>query len=81
MSENSLSIRGIDFTKDQALAVKNIGGNLAIRAGAGSGKTRVLTERYVEILLAPPSEGGLRGDAKALERIVAITFTKKAAAR
>ncbi|WP_027340834.1 UvrD-helicase domain-containing protein [Halonatronum saccharophilum] len=80
MGEGSVSIRGMKFTKDQALAVSNIEGNLAIRAGAGSGKTRVLTERYVEILLAPPSKGGLMGDPSALEKIVAITFTKKAAA-
>ena len=70
-------IRGIPFTENQSEAVKNLKQNLAITAGAGSGKTRVLTERYLEILLK--QKDGLMYQKDALERIVAITFTKKAA--
>ena len=70
-------IRGIPFTKQQAKAVTTLDQNLAITAGAGSGKTRVLTERYIEILLN--EKDGLKYQEKALDKIVAITFTNKAA--
>ncbi|MCK8817591.1 UvrD-helicase domain-containing protein [Natroniella sulfidigena] len=72
-------IRGIEFTAEQAQAVITLDKNLAINAGAGSGKTRVLTERYLEILLRPVAEGGLMYQQDALNKIIAITFTKKAA--
>ncbi len=42
-----------------------------VSASAGTGKTRVLVERYINILLQNPAD---------LEGIVAITFTEKAAA-
>jgi ATP-dependent helicase/nuclease subunit A len=46
--------------------------NVAITAGAGTGKTTTLTERYVTILEGNPS--------LTPENIVTITFTRKAAA-
>ncbi|MBY0525748.1 MAG: UvrD-helicase domain-containing protein [Gemmataceae bacterium] len=49
--------------------------NLAVRAGAGSGKTSVLVERIVQLLAAAWDEGR---ELRATE-IVAITFTRKAA--
>ena len=45
--------------------------NLSVEAGAGSGKTRVLVERYVEILRTTDLQ---------VDNLVAITFTRKAAA-
>ncbi len=45
--------------------------NISVTAGAGSGKTTLLVERFLKIALQSPS--GVRG-------ILAITFTKKAAA-
>ncbi|PRX23235.1 DNA helicase/exodeoxyribonuclease V subunit A [Orenia metallireducens] len=72
-------IRGMVFTDKQAQAVLTLDKNLAINAGAGSGKTRVLTERYLEILLRPVEEGGLMYQPEALNKIMAITFTRKAA--
>ena len=65
-----------DFTPQQRLAITTVDKNVAVSAGAGSGKTRVLVERFLYIL------------RRSLERkqhlgagdILAITFTKKAAA-
>jgi ATP-dependent helicase/nuclease subunit A len=45
--------------------------DLAITAGAGTGKTRVLVDRYLEILLADKAD---------VRSILAVTFTNKAAA-
>ena len=49
----------------------DISKSIALRAGAGSGKTRVLTKRYLRLLSETENID--------IENIVAITFTKKAA--
>lgn len=66
-----------DFTPQQKEAITTIDKNVAVSAGAGSGKTRVLVERYIYIL-----KNGLyypQQEIKASD-ILAITFTRKAAA-
>ncbi|NLJ79008.1 MAG: UvrD-helicase domain-containing protein, partial [Tissierellia bacterium] len=60
-------------TVDQELAITSIDDNIIVNAGAGTGKTKVLTERYIHIL----ENGSLERDRE-IESIVAITFTKKA---
>lgn len=57
----------------QLKAIETIDRNLAVNAGAGTGKTKVLTERFINIL-----EHGNLSQGKEIESVVAITFTKKA---
>jgi ATP-dependent helicase/nuclease subunit A len=38
------------YTPAQQEAITNLSGNMVVCAGAGSGKTRVLVERYIHIL-------------------------------
>ena len=57
-------------TDQQAAAVSSRDRDIFLRAGAGTGKTSVLVDRFCEAALDP--EGGV-------ERILAFTFTERAA--
>ena len=59
-----------DFTPAQKCAIETIESNISVSAGAGSGKTRVLVERFVNIIAKQKA---------AADGILAITFTRKAA--
>jgi ATP-dependent helicase/nuclease subunit A len=59
-----------EFTPAQRRAIETLDSDVAVSAGAGAGKTRVLVERYLNIL----SHG-----RAACDGILAITFTNKAA--
>jgi ATP-dependent exoDNAse (exonuclease V) beta subunit len=61
---------GLPFTDEQAGAIARRDGALLLSANAGSGKTSVLSERFVRSVLEDDVEPG---------RILAITFTDKAA--
>ena len=61
----------MDFTPEQTEAITRSDGELLLDAGAGSGKTAVLVERFVRAVLE---------DGVSVSQILAITFTDKAAA-
>ena len=68
-----MSDASIDLTPSQrAAAQTRIHENLALRSGAGCGKTLVLALRFTSLLMANPN-------ANPLKRLVALTFTDKAA--
>jgi ATP-dependent exoDNAse (exonuclease V) beta subunit len=60
----------VTLSDDQRRAVERIGQDVCVVAGPGSGKTRVLTERFAWLV----EKRGIDP-----ERILAITFTEKAA--
>ena len=60
------------FTDQQAAAIETRGVSIALSAGAGCGKTFVLTQRFLKSL--EPGD-----DSAELHSLVAITFTDKAA--
>ena len=64
------------FTPEQDQAIRCIEKNVVVSAGAGSGKTRVLVERFLYIL----EQGLQEADKNVSPRtILAVTFTRKAA--
>lgn len=68
MAENKMN-----FTEEQQSAIHASGGALVVSAAAGSGKTRVLVQRVIEMLLS--EEKPVYAD-----RLLIVTFTKAAAA-
>ena len=62
----------MEFTKAQSAAILHQSGDLLVSAGAGSGKTRALTEKVARYLIAHPDK-----DATSL---LIVTFTNAAAA-
>jgi ATP-dependent helicase/nuclease subunit A len=66
----SIDVSARSLTEEQELAVARRDGSLLLAAGAGSGKTSVLVERFVR---------AVRDDGVAPGQILAITFTERAA--
>ena len=64
------------MTEDQSTAVTQVQGDLAISAGAGSGKTTVLAHRFAQAL---SESADAPWAPAAIDQVLTITFTKKAA--
>jgi ATP-dependent helicase/nuclease subunit A len=61
---------GVRFTAEQRAAIEDRAGSALLAASAGSGKTAVMVERFVEAVLR---------DGVAVGSVLALTFTEKAA--
>lgn len=70
MPERRLTMPIVDLDSDQRKAAVSESPQVAVSAGAGSGKTRLLVGRYLHFLMK---------DKLPLHTIAAITFTNKAA--
>src|SRR5216684_2521078 len=66
-----LADAGLQLNDAQKRAITHAGGPLLVIAGAGTGKTRVITERIRHLLQSDPNLAG--------ENILGLTFTDKAA--
>lgn len=66
------------FTDNQQKAILTDNSDICVAAGAGSGKTGVLVERFVRLITA--SKAGLLPETQSarVEQILVITFTEKA---
>jgi ATP-dependent helicase/nuclease subunit A len=71
MSDRDLNMELPD-TRDRKAAAASFDRNLVVTAGAGTGKTTLLVDRLVHLLLRNP-------DPLKITEIVALTFTNKAA--
>ena len=71
MTSSSLSKETITLNENQRRAVEHGDGPMLVVAGAGTGKTRVITERIRRLLEDDPELSG--------ESILGLTFTDKAA--
>lgn len=68
-SSNNNLVNFIVFADSKKDAISQINNDIVISAGAGSGKTEVLSSKYIKLLL----------EGYSVESIVCITFTNKAA--
>ena len=65
----------IDWTSEQRHAIETTGKSLIVSAAAGSGKTAVLAQRCVELIVT----GGTSGEPCSVEELLVVTFTNAAA--
>ena len=70
----------IKLTNEQVLALEHEGSDLLISAGAGSGKTSVLTDRIVQRICGNDnSDDNGKDKVKDISRMLVVTYTKDAA--
>ncbi len=66
-----ISLSDFNYTSEQKTAINDLDNDIVLGAGAGSGKTRVLVSRFINLLREKRAD---------VDEIMALTFTKKAAA-
>jgi ATP-dependent helicase/nuclease subunit A len=64
-----------ELNAGQRAVLESTARRIVVSAGAGSGKTRVLAERFVDLVL----RGEADGDSTSMRSVLLITFTDKAA--
>lgn len=69
------------WTEEQNKVIDSRAGNLLVAAAAGSGKTAVLVERIIEMVLGIDSHGNKIADGIDIDELLVVTFTKAAAAQ
>jgi len=67
----------IKFTEQQQAAITSPDGEFVVKAGAGTGKTRVLVHKYLNIFRDKTDNG--ETPASACNSILTVTFTRRAA--
>lgn len=71
----------MNWTKQQQQVIDTREGNLLVSAAAGSGKTAVLVERIIEMILGENSEGETIAEGIDLDELLVVTFTRAAASQ
>ena len=66
------------FTENQRQAINTDHSDICVAAGAGSGKTGVLVERFVRLVTSGQQEGVSPEPRARVDEILVITFTEKA---
>jgi len=67
-----------EYTPAQKQAIETLGNDVVVAAGAGSGKTGVLVERFIRIITHTLSAELPTAQQAGVENILVITFTEKA---
>lgn len=69
------------WTEKQQQVIDSRSGNLLVSAAAGSGKTAVLVERILEMVMGETSDGSPVGERMDIDELLVVTFTRAAAAQ
>ena len=72
---------GISWTDEQKSVINSRHGNLLVSAAAGSGKTAVLVERILEMVMGIDADGRKTEAKIDIDEVLVVTFTRAAAAQ
>ncbi len=72
---------GFKWTDEQKQVINSRHGNLLVSAAAGSGKTAVLVERIIEMIMGIDADGNRISDGIDVDELLVVTFTRAAAAQ
>ena len=69
---------GISWTDEQKSVINSRHGNLLVSAAAGSGKTAVLVERILEMVMGVDADGNKAEEKIDIDEVLVVTFTRAA---